>query len=305
CIIPALTDAKCTLSNFTLLSECLCLNIHTESWISECVLNNCTYKELVLVETAQHELCIDQPRPSRRPNLYGAAITLSVIVICFVALRVWSRWSITRQFWWDDWVLLVATVSGTWLGFGWHVWNVDPRRNIVLYQFQWIYEILYVWVQTFSKIAILMFYLRIFPQTWFRRTCICFIVAMLLHGFGFFLPIIFQCTPVALAYNKALHGKCLNLHAIALVGAICSIVEDLVIIALPISCILQLRMRREKKVGVVFMFLVGFIACLASMMRLSVVVHFYYSIDQNLMWSMVELALSIMCICFPAIKLLL
>lgn len=82
-----------------------------ERKVSNCVLANCTYEELVQIETLQYELCHDEPRPSRRGNLVAVTVVLTVITTLMVALRCWSRYTISKQFWWDDWFILFSLVS--------------------------------------------------------------------------------------------------------------------------------------------------------------------------------------------------
>jgi hypothetical protein len=73
-----------------------------------------------------------------------------------------------------------------------------------------------------------------------------------------FIPsVIFQCKPLALVYDKSLHGTCFDFHAITFYSAILSIVEDIVVILLPIPSILKLRLKFKKKVQVVLVMSVG------------------------------------------------
>ena len=149
CISPVLLDLGCSLSNLTALGSCLCLNIQAESKIADCVVRNCTYTELVKVEKVQYELCHDEPKPSRSASILAVTITLAVLVITFVALRCWSRHTVSKEFWWDDWFLLFSTslflalqganIWGVKMGFGVHVWNVNPDLNVKLYQVSGIY----------------------------------------------------------------------------------------------------------------------------------------------------------------------
>ncbi|KAE9382122.1 hypothetical protein N431DRAFT_317320, partial [Stipitochalara longipes BDJ] len=310
----------CSLTNLTALSSCLCLNIQAESKIARCVVTNCNYTELVKVEKAQYELCYGEPEPSRRSSILAVTIILACLVIIFVGLRCWSRYTISKEFWWDDWILLLATVFflalqavniwGVEIGFGVHVWNVNPDNNVKLYQYEWIYEIFYAVTTTTTKTSILLLYYRIFPQDWLRRTVFVGCVYMVIHGLIFFFVIVFQCRPIALVYDKSLEGTCLDIHAVVFAGSVLSMIEDIATISLPIPSILKLRLPLKKKLQVVLMMSVGLIAVIASMVRMKFAVNFYYSIDIN--WddygiailSTIELALSIICVCFPAVKLL-
>jgi len=69
--------------------------------------------------------------------------------------------------------------------------------------------------------------------------------------------IVFLCSPVAFSYDKSLEGTCGNPAPLILSGAIASLLEDVAIILLPISPILQLQLRTSKKIGVVVIMWIG------------------------------------------------
>lgn len=233
------------------------------------------------MEKSQQVLCEGYPRPSLGPALLITTVVFAVLVIVFVALRCWSRYSISREFWWDDWFLIGSAVLqlslqgaiiwGVEMGFGLHVWNVNSDLNVALYkvrspvcsgikltiQFQWVYEIFYVAVQSTTRMSVLLLYYRIFPQVWHRRILYVLIVILWIHFAVFMGLVLFQCNPVGLVFNKEFRGKCMDFHVTTFAGAICSIVEDLVIITLPIPSIMALRLKPAKKFGVVLIMSVG------------------------------------------------
>ncbi|KAN0121837.1 hypothetical protein V8E51_000163 [Hyaloscypha variabilis] len=267
CILPVLAETQCSLTNLTALSSCLCLNIQAESKIAKCVVTNCNYTELVKVEKAQYELCYGEPEPSRRSNILAVTIILACMVIFFVVLRCLSRHTVSKEFWWDDWMLLLATglflalqavnIWGVKIGFGVHVWNVNSDNNVALYQYEWIYEIFYAVTSVTIRFSILLLYYRIFPQDWLRRAVLVGCAYMVIHGLIFSFVVIFQCRPIALVYDKSLESSCLDIHAVVFAGSVLSMVEDIMTISLPIPSILKLRLPFKKKVQVVLMMIVG------------------------------------------------
>ncbi|KUJ23923.1 uncharacterized protein LY89DRAFT_726973 [Mollisia scopiformis] len=320
CILPTMTEENCSIGNLTQLSDCLCLHLEGLSTIATCIFKKCNYTDLVVVEKATEVLCEGEPRPDRKPELLGTTIALAIIVLVFVGLRFWSRFTVSRQFWWDDWFVLLGTICqigtdcamfwGISMGFGVHVWNVDSKLNVPLYQFEWIFELLYVVVQSTTKASIVCLYWRLFPQPWLRNVVRFLWVWIAIHFFTFFFTILVQCTPIALVYNHALTGHCLNAHAIILAAAILVMVEDIILIILPLPLIWKLNVKLSRKLAISLVMSVGLVAVVASAVRLKYVVSFYYDIDQN--WddvpvailSVVETSLSIVCVCFPPVKIL-
>lgn len=83
------------------------------------------------------------------------------------------------------------------------------------------------------------------------------IILIVVHGLIFFFLIVFQCIPLAMIWNKSVKGRCLNITAIGYTAAIIGIMEDIVLLIMPIPILLQLQLGLKKKLGLVFMFSLG------------------------------------------------
>ncbi|POS83162.1 hypothetical protein EPUL_006066 [Erysiphe pulchra] len=105
-------------------------------------------------------------------------------------------------------------------------------------------------------------------------------------------------------------GKCLDTRPVGLIGSACSILEDVVFLCLPIPLIWKLKLQTSRKIGITLILTIGVVACAASIVRLRYLYQYNQTFDQ--VWenylivvlSQVELSLSIICVCFPAIRLL-
>jgi len=76
-------------------------------------------------------------------------------------------------------------------------------------------------------------------------------------GLAFIFAIIFQCSPVAGAWNKTLSSECIDVNALAFSNSGVSIAQDLVILFLPVSELASLQMSLRKKLSVLGMFSIG------------------------------------------------
>jgi len=121
----------------------------------------------------------------------------------------------------------------------------------------YISQILYVLVLVLTKISILVFYLRIFPQRQFQLAAIALIVFIGLHGVIYTFIIAFQCTPVSSIWNHAVSAKCLDKNAIVFSGAALSIVQDFLVLALPLPFVRSLNMKAGKRITLIIMFSIG------------------------------------------------
>lgn len=322
CALPCLTTAvqvgQCSLSA---LADCLCTNIALQSNVSTCVQTSCIYREQVRAALLARELCMGYPEESKGYLVRNAVIAFSAVTFPIVVLRCVSRLKVTRQLWWDDWLIVAASVflaalsaveiAGTELGFGSHYWNIDPRKATTVLQLFYTTQILYILVQVLAKMSLLVLIARIFPA---RRLQICAkigLVFLVVHGLLYILLMSFQCIPVYASWDKSVAGKCLDTTAVVLSGAVFSIVEDLAILVLPIPELWKLKLSTQKKVLLLIMFSLGFFACFASMIRLKYISQVARSFDSTwdsvelVMWSMIEEYCAVLCACLPTLRPLL
>lgn len=121
-------------------------------------------------------------------------------------------------------------------------------------------ELLYLASIALTKISILLFYLRIFPQAGLRKAIWFTIVLCVLYIITFVTATALQCIPIRFAWERwdgDHHGKCIDLNADAWCSAAVNIVLDLIVILLPMRELKKLAMSRRRKFGVMLMFLGG------------------------------------------------
>lgn len=121
-------------------------------------------------------------------------------------------------------------------------------------------ELFYITCTALTKISILFFYLRIFPNKTFRRWAHAMMVLNVLYILAFLPAAIFQCVPIRLAWERwdgTHNGTCLNLNSLAWSAAAINIVLDIAVICLPLRRLTHLKMSRLRKAGILFMFLGG------------------------------------------------
>lgn len=162
----------------------------------------------------------------------------------------------------------------------------------------------------------LLFYMRIFPQQWFRRACLVCIAWIASSGLTFLFMEIFQCRPLSYAWLgwKGGYGRdytCLDVHALTYTAAGFSIAQDIVILALPVPLLAHLNTSVRKRSQILFMFSLGFFVLLTSCIRLGFIVRFAASWNPTweysgpLIWSGLELGVSMIVTSLPAIRVLL
>jgi hypothetical protein len=107
------------------------------------------------------------------------------------------------------------------------------------------------------RISLLVFFLQTFPDRRFQLITKILIGYVGLHTIIFALLLIFQCSPVNLAWDKTLNGQCLDLTAVTYAGAGVAVSHDIFTLLLPLNELRKLKMSAGKKLGVIVIFMIG------------------------------------------------
>jgi hypothetical protein len=154
----------------------------------------------------------------------------------------------------------------------------------------------------------LCFFLRIFPNKWFRiavYTTIGFVAAS--ATVLIFLQI-FQCLPIDYNWEgwKGTFGshQCLNVNTLTYTAASLSIFQDVLLLILPLPLLLTLNTSWRKKVSILIMFSLGIFILLTSCIRLRFIVMFAPTWDytDTILWTALEVNVSIIVISLPPIR---
>lgn len=119
-----------------------------------------------------------------------------------------------------------------------------------------------------TKTSILLLYLRIFVQRWFRIACYILMGIIIAYMIATFGASVWQCTPVPRAWDKSIPGTCVDITTNWYANAGFSISTDILILALPMYPIFMSHLRKTQKVAVVLMFALGFFTTITSILRM-------------------------------------
>ncbi|PMD54820.1 uncharacterized protein K444DRAFT_633723 [Hyaloscypha bicolor E] len=199
------------------------------------------------------------------------------------------------------------------VGFGRHIWDLQDGDLSLFLKYFYIVENAYVISITLTKISVIFLYLRLFEHSpSFRYTAYGTIVFIALITVVLSSLTIFACQPVSFFWDRDIRGgKCLDIKAVAYAISTVGIVEDLVIVALPLPLLVKLQMSTRKKIGIGFMLILGSIGCVVSMIRLKSLISFGNSLDPSwdnvnaVVWTILELSAAMICASLPALRVLL
>jgi hypothetical protein len=171
----------------------------------------------------------------------------------------------------DDYLVLATLVFGVTAalvhllgsiphGLGKDIWTLSPEEITLFGEFFYHSCWTYFQASALCKMAMIAFYLRIFPAANAQRLLWASFVLVGLYGTAFVLTAIFQCRPIHYFWTKwdgEHDGYCANANAISWANAIGGIALDFWILAIPLWQLRHLQLHWKRKVAVVVMLFVG------------------------------------------------
>lgn len=314
CLEKTIPAVGCELLNLT----CICPSQRLIKITAQCLLAKCTLEESVEVDKVQAALC-ERPYQSRNHLIRVISIVTAVFSYTVISLRLATRYFLHQKYRWDDFFIIAAAgadavflnfgVEFEHHGFGEHTWEIDI--NIIPQLLYWFYicEMFYIITISLIKVSILIFYLQVFPSRSFRIQCWSVMAFCVGSSFAFTIVTIFQCHPVSYVWDKnQSRGHCINFNSVTWANGGLNILQDVLIVALPISEVRKLQLGQKRKIGLYVMFGLGAFVCIISMIRLNSVKGFGLTADPTwdnvpiTIWSTLETSIALICTCLPTLR---
>ncbi|KAK0706678.1 hypothetical protein B0T26DRAFT_467275 [Lasiosphaeria miniovina] len=205
--------------------------------------------------------------------------------------------------------------SSAQLAFGVDVWTVDSATLTLSLKFFYVGETFYLTILTLTKASILCFYLRIFPDRNFRLVAYAVMAWVVLSGMVFVSLQIFQCMPINFIWEGWKKGefgpyRCLDINTLGFTMAAFNIAQDIAILILPLPRLAKLDVSRRSRLCIMAMFSLGVFVLVTSCVRLWAIYSFGDSVNPTwdytnaLIWTGLEVAVSIIVTSLPAIRVL-
>ncbi|KAH8749862.1 hypothetical protein F5883DRAFT_528253 [Diaporthe sp. PMI_573] len=148
-----------------------------------------------------------------------AAIIATTVLAVFTAwVRLYTRFYISKNIWWDDWVMLIATfliISTNSvlcevynLGLGRHIVYIAESQIPRCFMFLWIAEP----TNLFALYAVRVFFLRLVPQhrILYRRAVWGVVWALTISDIYVSINYFIQCRPIQKVWEPRIEGTCLQ-----------------------------------------------------------------------------------------------
>ncbi|KAF2024235.1 hypothetical protein EK21DRAFT_79147 [Setomelanomma holmii] len=314
CMFLAVPASGCSLDD----TACLCSSKTLANSLSECMLANCTMADTLGTARVQAEIC-GFSQESKRTEMFLYTGIVYSLGFLLVVLRLAGKF-VSQRLSWDDWVVVAAflltalplgcVLAMTRIGFGEHLWNLEDGTLLPILRFFLISSSTYVLVLGLIKVSLVLFYLDIFHMRHFQITAYIILTYIVVNSVIIFFLTIFSCNPVSSFWNRDIKGKCMDVQALAYANSASAIIQDLILLVLPLAFIRKLQMKLYRKVAVCLMFTIGTFGCIATIIRLRALLNFKISIDPTwdyvhaTIWTELELLAGFACVSLPSIRIL-
>ncbi|KAH4063994.1 hypothetical protein HBI73_205670 [Parastagonospora nodorum] len=315
CLFVGLEPSGCAATDI----GCICDSTSLEYALATCLLANCTMQDSLGVSRVQADLCHLSSESKTQQVILYTGIVYSIAFVS-VALRIAGKLLLKRLAW-DDAVVVAAllltaipvacVLQMALHGFGQHLWDLGDGKLKPILLYLYVSWSTYVVVLCMIKVSLILFYIEIFRTPQFLRISYIFLAYMILNTLIILFIVLFACKPVNSFWDRDIKGECINIQAMAYAASASALVQDLVLLILPIAFIRNLQMKRFRKVAVGFMFCIGTFGCIATIMRLPSLSTFKISIDPSwdysaiTIWTELELCAGFLCVSLPSIRMLL
>jgi len=227
---------------------------------------------------------------------------------------------------WDDWLMIPAAMClGGYTtvnilgvkhgGLGKHIYDSTTAEINFLLKVIYIGSVLYVIEGFFVKMSILIFYLRLTGRAYLgiRRTIIGMMVFVSAYTVAYVIAVSIVCGPVNAHWGSILHfaevcpNRILYRNFFLGVSSI-HVITDFIVLLLPIPMVWRLQVPLSRKFSLAALFGLGFVACIASIMRLANIPGVMSNFDLSwsavmvVLWGQLEVAATIIAASAPGIR---
>lgn len=202
-------------------ATCICTSTELAAALTPCTLAACNITEALQLERYSAETCGVKNDKSRYYEQIHLYCVLAPLATLFVAARIFTRTKLDIGLGPDDWMMVAALAAyltdvgtGSMIaaqGFGEHTFWLSTsevssalkvrrgereslkRSETDLQQFFYISELFYLLAITLTKLSLLLFFRRIFPDRNLRIATIVMGIFVVVSNFSLAMALCFQC----------------------------------------------------------------------------------------------------------------
>ncbi|WXC67266.1 hypothetical protein SNK03_013050 [Fusarium graminearum] len=302
-------------------NNALCGNKKYLRDLGTCVMQNCD-----VGDTMRYYLMMEQdchwPVLDRRREINIICAVMLPLAMAFFCMRAISKIIGFVPYGHDDSLIIAAfpffvvftamyfLVSAN--GTGLDIWHVQDEDITACYKIILVAEYMYAITLTLTKLSILAFFLRIFPDHNFRRMVHGTVAFIIVMSATFLVLFMLQSVPMKVSWEgwkeKNPKGVLLSTNAIATSHGAINVALDVWMLILPMTQLWKIGIKPKKKIGIMSMFGAGALLTIFSTVRIPYISKFALSKNitadtvDTVIWSMVETSIGMIVACMPGAR---
>ncbi|KAK4161126.1 hypothetical protein QBC43DRAFT_324167 [Cladorrhinum sp. PSN259] len=249
----------------------------------------------------------------RSGAIIACAIVSLAIAAIAVAARFYTRSVIVRVLAAEDWFVLAAWVFaiGNAVGIimqakstlGRHTWTLTPEDFLYSGRASWMGTLFYQLSLACSKISLILLYIQVLTYNYARRAAYAMLAIVVLYNVAGFVSTMTLCIPIQAMWDPTVHGTCHIDPRFMWLFIGFHIGTDFLIFLLPIPVVLRMTVPLGQKLMLLFIFALGLLICLISVLRAVWIKALFESPDPAwdfvavVNWNSIEVNTAIVCVC--------
>ncbi|ETS84316.1 hypothetical protein PFICI_02341 [Pestalotiopsis fici W106-1] len=277
--------------------------------------------EVIMAPPDGYVVNFANPPQIGKTEIVSVIIVENILAFAFLCQRLYTKIFLLKKFQIEDATVLFAwaTSVGTQAellrlyvvkAVGVHAYEMPLERYQYFSRVIFAAPLVYTFTVASAKATLCLFYRRLSP---FKTYQIFVWITMFLcvgSSMAIFFSLVFACKPIAASWDPQLAqiAQCLHRPAIYVATAGIGVFTDVILLALPVPVIVGLNMPTRQKIIVLFLFAIGSITLVTSIVRLVILLPSLtdqdqtYALTKGTLWICIESNLLIMCCCLPTLR---
>ncbi|KAF1946141.1 hypothetical protein EJ02DRAFT_337019 [Clathrospora elynae] len=236
-----------------------------------------------------------------------------ILLLSVLSVRFYGKGLMRQALGLDDYLMLAVMVFAIPisifplvslnLGLGLHIWDLKEEWHTPYWKMAYTANLLFPVTCSLTKISLCLTYLKLFPNRSTKVFCYVMSAFVSCYTVACIFLSLFQAY-----WDTDVEPKCINMRVTLVVIAALNSFSDFLVYLWPAKPLWSLRLPMTQRFGLIFVFSVGLLVCIAGVLRIYYIEVFFQSYDT--LWNgvpvwiamVLELNIGVVCGCLSGVK---